>query len=234
MRGGARTSVGRAGSSRDAVGSADVSRIIDISLDVSPSMLTWPGDPAVGIDPAKRMARGDPANVSELHMGSHTGTHVDPPFHFIDGAPGVDALPLDAMIGPATVVDFTDVEHTIGPDEAARIPAGAERVLFLTRNSRIWENPSPSFPDDYVALSPEGARTLVERGVRLVGVDFLSVERRGAQGHPTHVALLEAGVVIVEGLNLSGVEPGPYTLACLPLKIVDGDGAPARAVLITP
>lgn len=209
-------------------------RVIDVSLGVSPEMLTWPGDPAVEVEPAKRLARGDSSNVSELRLGSHTGTHVDPPFHFIDGGPGVDALALDVLVGPAVVVDMRDVEETIGPKEVARVPAGAERVLFRTRNSDLWTRGRAAFPDGYVALSPEGARALADRGARLVGTDFLSIERRGSKGHPTHVTLLEAGVVIVEGLDLSAVEPGEYTLACLPLKVVGGDGAPARAVLIAP
>jgi arylformamidase len=207
-------------------------RVIDVTLPISADMLTWPGDPSVEILPSHRLARGDSANVSELKMGTHTGTHVDAPFHFIDGAPGVDQIPLLSLYGTAAVVDVRDVEDTIGPDEVKRVPDGARRVLFQTRNSEIWRDPSPRFPEHYVSVTPDGARALVDVGVMLVGVDFLSVEKRGSPGHPTHVTLLEAGVVIVEGLNLSDVEPGDYTIACMPLKLAGMDGAPARVFLI--
>jgi arylformamidase len=211
-----------------------MSRIIDISLGISPAMILWPGDPPVAVEPRSRLASGDHANVSELRLGSHTGTHVDPPFHFIDGAPTVDALALDALVGPCVVADLRGVERDVGPTELdeARIPDAAERVLLRTRNSELWARGEVSFPDDYVAVTPEGARWLASHDLLLVGTDFLSIERRGAPGHPTHVVLLQSGVVIVEGLDLSAVEPGSYTLACLPLKVVGGDGAPARAVLI--
>lgn len=209
--------------------------IIDVSLPVGPQMLTWPGDPAVAIEGRSRIARGDAANVSELVMGSHTGTHVDPPVHFIDGAPGVDTLDLDALVGAAEVVDLRGIagEIDVSHLEALALPDGVERLLLYTDNSTLWTTDVVGFPDSYTCLSPDAARWLVERGVRLVGTDFLSIERRGAPGHPVHMTLLHAGVVIVEGLNLSGVEPGGYTFACLPLRVVDGDGAPARAILIT-
>jgi arylformamidase len=209
--------------------------IFDVSLGIGPSMLTWPGDPAVEVDPAKRLSKGDPANVSELRLGSHTGTHVDPPFHFIDGAPGVDALDLNVLVGPALVVDLRDAGESIGPAEldALDLPAGTERILFRTKNSELWKKPHVEFPDSYTALSPEGAAWCVERGLKLVGTDFLSIEARGASGHPTHVTLLRAGVIIVEGLDLSEIGPGAYKFSCTPLKIVGGDGAPARAILST-
>jgi arylformamidase len=216
------------------LGAQDRGMIVDISLTISPEMVVWPSDPHVEIVPTSRLARGDHANVSQLKLGTHTGTHVDPPFHFIDGAPGVDALSLDQMNGECVVVDARAVARDIGAGEVrALVPMGAQRVLFRTRNSEIWARESPAFTDDYVAVTPEGARELVARGVRVVGVDFLSVEHKGAPGHPTHVALLEAGAIIVEGLDLSKVEPGPYRFICAPLKIKDGDGAPARAALET-
>ena len=209
-------------------------RIWDVSLPISPRMLTWPGDPPVEVVPAHRIARGDAANVSELRLGSHTGTHVDPPFHFIDGAPTIEQLPLDVLMGGATVVEIARSTGTIGPQdlEAAGLPDGVTRVLFKTGNSALWSSPDLEFPAEYVSISPEGATWLVERGIRLVGVDFLSVERRGSPGHPTHVTLLGAGVVIIEGLDLSAVEPGGYRLVCLPIKVLGGDGAPARVVLL--
>ncbi len=210
-------------------------RIIDVSLGIGPDLLTWPGDPGVSVEPAARLERGDPANVSELRLGSHTGTHVDPPYHFIEGQPTVDGLPLATFFGRAIVADLTGAE-AIGAAEldALDLADGTERLLCKTRNSELWSRLPVAFPDDYVAVSPDGARWLVDRGVRLVGVDFLSVERDGPPDFPVHRTLLGAGAVIVEGLDLSAVRPGPYTLVCLPLKVVGGDGAPARAALIEP
>lgn len=212
-----------------------MTRYIDVSLGIGPGLLTWPGDPGIEIVPTARLDRGDPANVSELRFGSHTGTHVDPPFHFIDGAATVDHLSLGALIGDAVVADLRGFEGAIGPGEleALGLSPRARRVLLKTDNSEIWRANRPVFPERYVSLSPEGAAWMVERGIALVGIDFLSIEEARAPGHPTHRTLLEAGVVILEGLDLFVPEPGAYQLMCLPLKITDGDGAPARAVLAT-
>lgn len=209
--------------------------ILDVSLGVGPDMLTWPGDPPVEIDPARRLAKGDPSNVSELRLGTHTGTHVDPPFHFIDGAPTAEALDLDVLVGPAVVADLRHAGTSIAPADldALNLPAGTSRVLFRTPNSELWASKTVRFPDSYTALTPDGARWCVDRGIRLVGTDFLSIEQRGAPGHPTHVTLLKARAVILEGLDLSRVDPGAYELFVLPLKILGGDGAPARAILRT-
>lgn len=209
-------------------------RIIDISLGVGPNMLVWPGDPPVSVDASSRLSAGDSANVSEIHMGSHTGTHVDPPLHFIEGGAPAHTLALTSLIGPVVVADLRDVTGLIRVDhlEGLDLAAGVTRVLFRTQNSALWRRDPVEFPESYVSLSVEGAAWLVGRGIRLVGTDFLSIEARGAPGHPVHMALLEAGVIIVEGLDLNDVDPGLYTLACLPLKVMDGDGAPARAVLI--
>jgi arylformamidase len=209
--------------------------IIDVSLGVGPEMLTWPGDPPVEIDPAKRLSKGDSANVSELRLGTHTGTHVDPPFHFIDGAPTAEALDLNVLVGRAMVADLRDVGPTITPAEleALKLPSGTERVLFRTPNSELWTSKTVTFPDSYTAMTPGGAQWCVDRGIRLVGTDFLSIEQHGAPGHPTHVTLLKAGTIILEGLDLSHVDPGAYELFVLPLKILGGDGAPARAILRT-
>lgn len=209
-----------------------MTEIIDVSVGIGPGMITWPGDPAVEVRPARRLSRGDTANVSEIRLGSHTGTHVDPPFHFVEEGLTVDKLSLDVLVGEAYVADLTAVDDSIGPAhlEALRLD-GVERLLLKTRNSRIWQGPA-QFPDHYVSLSREGAAWAVAKGIRLLGTDFLSIERRKTPGHPTHNALLRAGVVIVEGLNLAAVEPGPYRLVCLPLKLLEGDGAPARTILI--
>jgi len=208
--------------------------IYDVSLGVGPEMLTWPGDPPVEVDPAKRIAKGDSSNVSELRLGTHTGTHVDPPFHFVPGGATAESLDLTVLVGPALVADLRDAGASITPAEldALNIPEGTERVLFRTPNSELWSSGKPvEFPETYTALTPDGARWCVDRGIRLVGTDFLSIEQKGTPGHPTHVTLLEAGVIILEGLDLSAIDPGAYELAVLPLKILAGDGAPARAIL---
>ena len=211
-----------------------MNRIIDVSLPIGPDLLVWPGDPAVDITPRSQISMGDPANVSELRMGTHTGTHVDPPVHFVSGAPGMDRVPVDLLVGECVVADARGLRGQLGPADldALKVPAGATRVLLKSDNSEIWRHLPAAFPDEYVCLSPEGAKWVVAAGIKLLGVDFLSVEQKGAPGHPTHVELLSKGVVIVEGLNLGDVEPGEYMLAVLPLKIVNGDGGPARAVLI--
>jgi len=208
--------------------------LLDVSLAVGSNLIVWPGNPPPRMHPTTRLARGDASNVSEICLGSHTGTHVDPPLHSLDHGAAVDRLPLDVLIGPAQVLDLTVVAQTIGPGdlEAAMPRHTVERVLFKTRNSMYWRSMPEHFPTDYVALSPEGARWIVDRHIRLVGIDFLSIERYGAAGRPTHHALLEAEVVIVEGLDLAGVDAGEYTLVCLPLKLLGADGGPARAVLI--
>jgi arylformamidase len=213
----------------------DNPKMIDISLRIHPKMLTWPSDPGVSIEPASRISAGKAANVSELRCGTHTGTHIDPPLHFIaDGTP-IDQIPLEVLVGPAVVADLTSVQSDIGPSEldSLDLPAGTERLLFHTRNSDFWREESPVFTEDYVAVTADGAQWLVDHGIRLVGIDYLSVERRGTPGHPTHKTLLGAGVVIVEGMNLDGVAAGDYTLICLPLRILDGDGGPARAMLLS-
>jgi arylformamidase len=206
---------------------------IDVSLSIHPGMMTWPSDPGVEVLPASRISEGKAANVSELHIGSHTGTHVDPPLHFIaDGTP-IDQIAPEVFIGPAVVVDLLHVEKDIGAAEldALELPVEVERILFKTTNSELWREASPSFPESYVALTADGADWMVAHGIRLVGIDFLSIEHRGTPGHPTHVTLLNAGIVIVEGLNLADVEPGSYYFNCLPLRLKDGDGGPSRALL---
>ena len=206
----------------------------DISLPIGSDLLTWPGDPAAEVVPRKQISRGDPANVSELRVGTHTGTHVDPPVHFVEGTAGIDRVSLDVLFGQAVVADARGLRGALGPVEldGLGVPDGTERLILRTDNSDIWRRLPTTFPDEYVCLSPEGAKWVVASGLRLIGVDFLSIEQKGAEGHPAHVELLTNGVVIVEGLNLGDIAPGQYTLACLPLRIKDGDGGPARAMLI--
>jgi arylformamidase len=193
-------------------------------------MVSWPGDPPARISHALDMERGDPCTVSLLEMGAHTGTHMDAPAHFVRGGIGIDALPLDAAIGAARVIPIRD-RKSVKTDELVRhrVRRG-ERVLFKTRNSdHCWD--TDSFVEDFVYVSATAAQYLVERRVRLVGVDYLSVGGFRADGVETHQALLQAGIWIIEGLNLKPVRPGRGQLVCLPLKIAGGAGAPARALV---
>ncbi len=210
-------------------------KIHDISVPISPDMPTYPGDPPVSVTPVLQIDRGDSANVSLLSMGDHTGTHLDPPVHFVPGGKTVDQLDLGILYGPARVVDMTRVGHaiTVRDLEAARLPSGITRLLFKTRNSELWGT-RHDFAKDYVGVAWDGAQWLVDHAVRLVGIDYLSIESYDASAPNTHRTLLGAGIVVVEGLNLQQVAPGDYTLVCLPLKIKNGDGGPLRAILVEP
>lgn len=202
---------------------------IDVSVPVQGGMVHWPDNPPVELVRTADVAKGDPATVSRLSLGVHTGTHVDAPVHFIAGGKGVDDLPLDDLIGPVRVVAIRD-PHSIGVSELRALePKRGERLLFKTRNSaRSW--PTSAFLPDFVFLALDGARLLVDCGVRGVGIDYLSIAGMD-EGVPTHLALLRGGVCIIEGLDLSRVEPGPYEMICLPLRLAGADGSPARVVL---
>lgn len=207
-------------------------RIYDISLPISPELPVWPGDPSVVLERFARIEDGETANVSRIAMGVHTGTHVDAPYHFLADGSKADHMQLKDLIGRAYVVYLPEANIiTADALQAAEIPPRTRRLLFKTRNSAHWSNKTPGFQEDFVALSADGARYLVERGVRLVGVDYLSVAPFDA-AVPTHHVLLEAGVIIVEGLDLSKVAQGRYTLYCLPLLLKGAEGAPARAILV--
>jgi arylformamidase len=192
-------------------------------------MVHWPDNPPIELVRIMDVGKGDAATVSRLSLGVHSGTHVDAPVHFLADGAGVDAFPLDHLIGEARVVEVDD-----GPSiGAARVravdPRPGERLLFKTRNSaRCWK--ADRFFADFVHLSVEAAALLAERRVRTVGIDYLSIA--GIQeGVPTHLPLLEKGICIIEGLDLSSVQPGSYELICLPLRLAGADGAPARVVL---
>jgi len=208
-----------------------VPRLLDVSVLLMPGLTTYPGNPEFEISPVNRIAAGDSANNSRLTMGTHTGTHVDAPKHFLDDRPGVDALPLDLLIGRARVVDMP---HR-GPITAAHLESAGLRedlrVLLRTPNSALWNDPRHAFHREYTYVAEDGAKFLVDQGVKVVGVDYLSVEKFHTPGHPAHHALLGAGVVIIEGLNLSDADPGQYEMYCLPLRIEGADGSPARVVL---
>ena len=205
--------------------------LYDISLTYTENLPTWPGDPTIQIKRISSIKDGDLANVTQLSMCAHSGTHVDAPDHFLGNGKTVETIPLELMIGPAAVVE-THAEETITPADliTARIPAGVKRVLLKTANSEYWAAGNMAFQEDFIALDEEAAEYLVELGVKVIGVDYLSVAPF-TDPEPTHKTLLEAGVLIIEGLDLSGIEPGEYILYCLPLKIGGSDGAPARVLL---
>ncbi len=207
-------------------------KIYDITVALHARLPVWEGDPPVELERVKSFSEGDICNLTRMNISCHTGTHVDAPCHFVEGAGTVDQLDLQVLVGPAYVVDVGEVGLITGVELAA-IPPGTERVLFKSRNSRYWSEPDPTFHEDYVGVDVAAAEQLVAMGVKLVGVDYLSVAPYDAPT-PTHVVLLGAGVIVLEGIDLSAIAPGPYTLMCLPLKIVGSDGAPARAVLVEP
>lgn len=207
-------------------------RVIDISMPVYPGMPCFPGDPTVALQRTHSIDRGDAYNVSFVSLGTHTGTHVDPPVHFLRDGVGIDRVDVSVLNGPCVVHAVPDGVRLVGADALRDVPSGTSRLLLKTSNSARWVAEDRFFPD-YVALSPDGARELLRQGVRLVGIDALSIENDATGTYPVHHALLGAGTIILEGLRLSDVPPGPYRLSCLPLRLKDGDGGPARAVLAT-
>jgi len=202
----------------------------DISVPIRTGMVTFEGDPTVHLGRALSMTDGAVCNVSRLDFGVHSGTHIDAPVHFIDGAAGIESVNLDLLVGPATVIDARLVRGSFDAPAIAGlgIVAGTERLLFRSRNSDLWSE--PAFNGSFSGVTEDGARALIDLGVRLVGADYLSIAPFG-DPTPTHVALLGAGVVIVEGLDLRAVEPGRYDLICLPILLPGSDGGPARAIV---
>ncbi len=205
---------------------------LDVSASLSPKLPSYPGNRPFSLCWRERLDGGGGCNLSDLSMGSHSGTHVDAPLHFIPGGAPVDRVPLETLCGPCRVVDI-DAERGVGLAELRRRLRGRapERLLLRTRNSRRRLMSRPAFAEDFVFLEPEAAEWLVREGTRLVGIDYLSIERFGFDSPDTHRVLLGAAVPIVEGLDLSRARPGAYDLACLPLRCVGADGAPARAAL---
>jgi arylformamidase len=210
--------------------------IYDISVPLSAATPTYPSDPGIEIKSWSDLKRGDHANVSLLHFGAHSGTHVDAPAHFIAGGSKVEALSLENLLGEVTIVEVPRERTAIDADFVSNnCNQTTQRVLFKTRNSSFWNNPEAGFRTDYTYLEPEAARLLTKMAVKLVGIDYLSVERFKSENFETHLILLSNGVVILEGVDLRNVPAGRYELICLPLRIAggSGDGAPARAVLRT-
>ena len=204
-------------------------KLIDVSVPLDPNTPTYPGNTVFALEGIKRIARGDSSNVSTLHMSAHAGTHIDAPRHFFENAPASESLPLEMLFGRTRVAEVRSRKGIDAGDLAALNLSEDIRVLFKTVNSKYWG--TAEFHKDYVGVTEAGARYLVEHGIKVVGVDYLSVEVFKQPGAPAHHALLGGGVIVIEGLNLRDVEPGMYDMYCLPLSIVGSDGAPARVVL---
>ena len=204
-------------------------KLIDVTVPLDATLPTYPNNTPFSLEPIKRLAHGDSSNVSTLHMSAHCGTHVDAPRHFFDSGPGVEALALDILMGRVRVIQLTSRTGISAEDLAKEDLSEEVRILIKTRNSQLWG--TAEFRTDYVGVTESGARHLVAHGIKLVGVDYLSVEQFKTPGAPAHHVLLGAGTIVLEGLNLRDVEPGIYDLYCLPLRVVGSDGAPARVVL---
>jgi len=207
-------------------------KIYDVTVPISSKVPIYTGDPLVVIETASTIAGGDSANVSHLCFGAHTGTHVDAPNHFIEGTRRVHQLDLEKLVGPCVVFD---VDKNVLVIETHHLPplTGIERILFKTRNSSFWNEPDSEFRTDFTYISPEAARALADNSIKLVGIDYLSVEKFGSTDFATHITLLEKEIVVLEGLDLREVPAGEYEIICLPLKFKGGtgDGAPARTIL---
>jgi len=204
-------------------------KLIDVTVPLDSNLPMYPGNTPFTLEAIKRIGRGDSSNVSTLHMSAHAGTHVDAPRHFFDDGPGTEALPLEMLVGRTRVIEMTS-RKSITAEDLARLDLSEDvRVLIKTPNSRLWG--SPEFHADYVGVTESGARHLVDHGIKVVGVDYLSVEEFKRPGAPAHHILLGGGTIVIEGLNLRDVEPGTYEMFCLPLRVIGSDGAPARVVL---
>ena len=204
-------------------------KLIDISVPLDANLATYPGNTPFSLEAIKRLANGDSSNVSTLHMSAHAGTHVDAPRHFFDSGEGVERLPLDMLCGRTRVVEVSTRGPITGADLAELDLRNDIRVLIKTRNSRLWG--TSTFDPTFIGVAESGARFLVDRGIKVIGVDYLSVEPFKTPGAPTHHVLLSTGTIVIEGLNLRDVEPGSYEMFCLPLAVVGADGAPARVIL---
>jgi arylformamidase len=206
--------------------------LYDATLPIHEGMLTFPGDPQFGLRPVSKICSGDPYNLSLVSIATHTGTHIDPPAHYFENGATVDQIPLSILVGQGLILDMRGV-RTIGRAELERSDLGDHRrALFKTDNGPLLRE--STFTEDYTCLTPDGADYLLEKGVVLVGIDYLSIEKCDNPDAPVHKKLLGAGVLIVEGLNLVDIPAGPCKIYCLPLLLRGGDGAPARILIEAP
>jgi arylformamidase len=207
--------------------------IIDISIELSPQMVRWEGDPPMIVRQILQIAKGDPYNLSEMKLSVHQGTHLDAPHHFLEDGDFTEDFPLDLLIGEAQVVQIPENAKSINAEvlKVIHIQPGIQRLLFKTRNSQYWKSDPHTFHADFVSLSLDGADYLIDKGIKLVGIDYLSISPAD-DFRPVHARLMEKKIAILETLDLSNVEAGIYTLVCLPLKLKSVEGAPVRAVLL--
>jgi len=208
-------------------------KIYDISLTIQPGMVVWPGDPKVELYRKEKIEDGANANVSYMGISVHTGTHVDAPYHFLNDGSAVDVMPLEVLVGPVLVVELPDSVKQIDAEiiNSLSFNEPIERILFKTRNSKFWSQDAGEFHPDFVAINADGAQALIDHGIKLTGIDYLSIAPY-KNSRPTHEIILKAGMVVIEGVDLSKVQPGNYTLVCMPLKLKDTDGSPARVILL--
>jgi arylformamidase len=206
-------------------------RLYDISIPISKDIVTWPGDPPVSLTMVSSISDGAQCNVTRIGMGAHTGTHIDAPYHFLEHGTTVDAIPLENLIGPCFVIEVDSEDLITKKDIQSHNLEGHSRILIKTSNSGLFSNPLIPFNSNYVALGIEAARYLVEIGIILVGIDYLSIESFESDDCPVHKLLLRNHITILEGLNLSAVESGVYELICMPLKLIGCEASPARVVL---
>jgi arylformamidase len=207
-------------------------KLHDVSVLISEDLPVWPGDPGISMTFASSLDQGNDANVTRLEMGVHTGTHIDAPFHFEANGKSIEQLPIDTLIGSCRVFELPEITGGIGVKDIEKLNIkGEARILFKTRNSIWWKTDERKFQKDFVYITEEGAEFLVSHGVKLVGIDYLSVEKFGSVDYATHHLFLRNQVVIIEGLNLSDIRSGEYELIALPLRIKGADGSPARVIL---
>tara|TARA_B100000886_G_scaffold285769_1_gene210260 strand:- start:340 stop:978 length:639 start_codon:yes stop_codon:yes gene_type:complete len=208
--------------------------MIDITVPYTVDLPLWPGDPKPRMDFIKCISNGSRCNVSRIEAGVHFGTHLDAPCHFIEGGKSVDELDLAVLVGECILIEVSDVQAiTTQHLQNAAIPPGTERLLIKTKNSQLWANPKHKFKRDFAAITPDAAKWIVENKIKLIGIDYLSVQLFNDRVSTTHLVLLKAETVIVEALDLRLPAPGKYKITCLPLKLVGADGAPVRAFLET-
>ncbi len=208
-------------------------KIHDISIPLSEEMSIYPGDSEFKIERSSKVAEEKTVNISKITLGTHSGTHIDPPLHFYNDSNSVDKIPMDQLVGKAEVLDLSSLKTMITKGDLKKFENEINRnkiILLKTKNSKLWDR--REFQKDYVYLSEDASQFLVKKKVKAVGIDYLSIEKFRSKTSPTHHLLLKNRITIIEGLNLTGILPGEYFLVCLPLKIKDGDGAPARAILI--
>jgi len=205
--------------------------ILDISVSLINNMIIWPGSPGFNLIKTSDMKNGDTYNNSKIDCDVHIGTHIDAPRHFLRNGSAVEEIPLKTMIGDALVIDLRG-EKCITAEllDNQNIPENTQRILFKTNNSQLWISKKRKFEKEFVALKPDASQWIVDHGIKLVGIDYLSIQPFSG-GSETHTILLVAGIVILEGLNLNNIPSGEYELICLPLKVIGAEGAPARAIL---